>query len=373
MYQKGRAWIEINMDHLEQNVRALEAILPPSCRLMPAVKADAYGHGAVQIAAGLNRMGIENFCVASAPEGAGLRQAGIRGQILVLGYTHPSQMDLLVEHRLTQTVVDLDYAGQLNRFGRPITVHIGVDTGMHRLGEDCGNMEAIAGLWSCKNLTITGVYSHCCVSDSLRETDREFTALQEQRFSEVVAYLHCQGIDGFACHMHSSYGVFNCPNREYDYARVGIALYGVLSSRQDTPLCCPALSPVLSLKSRVECVRNLKAGECAGYGLDYTASRRSALAVLSIGYADGIPRNLSNGNGYVLINGMRAPIAGRVCMDQMLVDITGIDGVKPGDEAVLIGAYGDETITAMDLAAWSGTISNEILSRLGARPERIYI
>lgn len=371
MYQKGRAWIEINLDNLDRNVRALQAILPPSCRLMPAVKADAYGHGAVAVAVRLNQLGIEDFCVACASEGVSLRQAGIRGQILVLGYTHPGQMDLLADYRLTQTVVDLDYARQLNSFGRPVSVHIGVDTGMHRLGEACSNMEAIAELWNCKNLTITGIYSHCCVSDSLRDRDREFTRLQEQRFLEVVDFLHRRGITGFSCHMQSSYGVLNYPGRQYDYARVGIALYGVLSSRQDTPLYCPELFPVLSLKARVGCVRQLEPGEGAGYGLDYTASRRSWLAVLSIGYADGIPRNLSNGNGYVLIDGMRAPIAGRVCMDQMLVDITGIYGVKPGDEAILIGSSKGETITAMDLAAWSGTISNEILSRMGSRLEQI--
>ena len=232
-------------------------------------------------------------------------------------------------------------------------------------------------------LRITGLFSHLCVSDSLREEDIAFTRLQVRRFRDTVSALRRRGLSGFACHLQASYGILNAPAffpapgipsqspLSLDLARPGIALYGCLSSPGDHPLQPASLRPVLSLKARVAAVKHLQPGESAGYGLDYTADREATLAVLAIGYGDGIPRSLSAGRGSVLIRGQEAPIAGRICMDQLLADVTHIPGVSPGQEAVLIGTCGGKTLSAEAQAQRAGTITNELLSRLGGRLPRL--
>lgn len=370
-FQKGRAWIELDMDALRHNVAVLRALLPPGCELMPAVKADAYGHGAALIAGELNKLGIHAFCVAAASEGVALRQHGIQGVILILGYTHPEQFPLLAQYDLTQTVVDYDYAKLLNTFGRPVRVHIGVDTGMRRLGEPCGDVDRICEMFRMENLRVDGVFSHLCADDTQSAADRAFTLLQGEAFRNLVGELRRRGCVCPKAHILSSYGLLNYPELGGDYARVGIALYGVLSTRADARRCKADLRPVLSLKARIASVRELPMGAGAGYGLAFRAERDSRIAALSIGYADGLPRALSCGAGSVLICGRRAPIAGRICMDQALVDVTDIPEVRAGEPAVVIGASGGEVISAYDLAGQTNTITNEVLSRLGARLERI--
>lgn len=369
MCEKSRAWIELNLSALKHNVTFFRRNLPASCRLMPAIKADAYGHGAVLMARALSELNVTDFCVASWEEGAALREAGIQGEILVLGYTHPDAFKELSVFQLTQTVVDAAYAKVLQSYGRKMQVHVSIDTGMHRLGERCEDPEAIRRLWELSNLKITGVYSHLCVSDSRRTEDEAFTRKQIACFDHAVNALHKAGITGFKTHLQGSYGVLNYPELNYDYARTGIALYGVLSSGRDITKLWPDIRPVLTLKAGVQCIKELRAGESAGYGLDFCAKRDSRIAVLSVGYADGVPRSIS-GRGYVLIRGRRADIAGRICMDQMLVDVTDIPDVMPQEEAVLIGASGAERISAEMYALWNDTIANEIVSRLGSRLKR---
>lgn len=370
MYPKGRAWIELNEENLKANVEELRRISGSRGRIMAAVKANAYGHGATQVAGILRQCGVADFCVASLTEGVELRRAGIGGQILILGYTHPCELAEAAAYDMTQTVVDSAYARELERFGQPIKVHIGIDTGMHRLGERFERIEDILDMWNIPNLQITGVFSHLCVADSADVGDREYTLHQIAGFKKVVDQLHQAGITGFAAHLLSSYGVLNYPEYHFDYPRIGIALYGILSSPDDHTKAKPCLRPVLSLKSRIQSVRTLERGESAGYGLTFTAGSRRSVAALSIGYADGIPRVLSN-TGYVLVHGKKAPVVGRICMDQMMVDVTDIPEAAPGEEAVLIGRSGIEEITAPVFASWAGTIANEVLSRLGSRLERI--
>lgn len=370
MYQKGRAWIELNMEHLLHNVRQLQALLPARCAMMPAVKANAYGHGAKLIGRSLQQMGIRDFCVASVKEGIELRNAGITGQILVLGYTSPRDFSDLAEYGLAQTVVDYPYAVQLSGYQKPVQVHVGVDTGMHRLGERSENTEEIRRIWDLKRLNITGVFSHLCVSDGMTEPERRYTLEQIQKFWSVVRFLHGNGIHGFKIHLQSSYGILNYPDLACDYARVGIALYGAFSSPQDRTVAPVSLKPVLSLKARIECVKALHAGEGAGYGLSFTARREMRIAAVSIGYADGIPRGLSN-KGHALVHGKKAAMIGRICMDQLLIDVSDIPQAAAGDEVVLIGKCGGKEISAGDFAKEAGTISNEILSRLGERLERV--
>lgn len=372
MYQKNRAWVEIDLENLKNNIRQFRKILPPDCELMPAVKANAYGHGAVPVSLELQKNKVENFCVASAEEGIELREAGIKGQILILGYTHPRLFPELCAYKLTQTVVDEKYARVLDQSGKKLSVHVGIDTGMHRLGERSTDTEKILNMWNLKNVRITGVYSHLCVSDGSTEEERAFTQRQIKRYDELIRTLHYAGITGFQTHLQGSYGVMNYSDLHYDLARVGIALYGTLSSPEDVVRSRIHLEPVLSLKARIECIHLLHSGERVGYGLTYTAQKEMKIAVVSIGYADGIPRQLSN-KGYALVNGQKAALIGRVCMDQLFLDVTNISPINPGDEVVFIGESGEKKISADRIANWAGTISNEFLSRLGARLPRVTI
>ncbi|MDF2838611.1 MAG: alanine racemase, partial [Evtepia sp.] len=369
-FRSGRAWIELDRNALRHNVEMLRSLLPDGCKLMPAVKANAYGHGAVLISKELNTMGIKAFCVASLLEGIELRRNGIQGEILVLGYTSPEFFSSLCRYRLTQTVIGSSYAQVLNQYGKTIKVQIAIDTGMHRLGVRCERVDEIAQIFQYKNLKIEGIFTHLCADETKAPEDQAFTMAQGHSFFDVVAQLNERGYRFLKLHLQASYGLLNYPELGGDYARVGIALYGLLSTCTDTEKSPISLKPVLSVKARVACVKDLYEGETAGYGLSYVANQDTKIAVIAIGYADGIPRSLSCGVGAVLINGYEAPIIGRICMDQTLVDISGIPDVQAGDIAVLIGRDGNKEITACDLAKQAGTISNEILSRLGERLER---
>ena len=369
-YKQARAWIELDLDNLLHNAAVLSAMLPTGCRLMPVVKADAYGHGAVPIARALEQAGIGAFCVATAAEGVALRRGGIGGEILVLGYTHPKEFDRLIGCQLTQTVVDYQYAEMLSGFGKPVRVHIAVDTGMHRLGERDTALERIAGIFRMQNLEVTGLFTHLCTDDSRRPEDKAFAGHQAESFQKLVQKLRDMGFSP-RTHLLDSYGLLNLPAYGGDYARVGIALYGVLSSRQDRRDRPAELRPVLSVKARIAMTREVFAGEGLGYGLSYVADRDRRIAVLAIGYADGIPRSLSCGRGAVLIHGKRAPILGQICMDQMMVDVTDVPEAKSGEIAVLLGRSGSGEISVYQLAEACGTITNEVLSRLGARLPRV--
>lgn len=368
-----RAWIELDINALEHNVRFLQSRLPKNCRLMPAVKANAYGHGAVLVARELNRLGIRDFCVACAEEGVELRRAGICGEILILGYTAPSLFPLLHRCRLTQTVVDYDYAQRLEQSGLELSVHIGVDTGMHRLGIPWEETEKIIAVYRMKHLNITGIFTHLATCDSLLPECRSFTERQLLAFAGTRSALQAAGLPCKGIHLLSSYGILNYPQAAEDYVRPGIALYGVPSSAELSDSGFSALMPVLSLKARVASVRRLRPGESAGYGAAYTADRETVVAALSIGYADGLPRELSGQKGSVLIKGRRAPVIGRICMDQTLVDVTDIPDLQADETAVLIGRSGDLENTAVEIAAQCGTITNELLSRLGTRLHRVKV
>lgn len=369
----GRAWIELDRAALAQNAAYLCSLLPEGCRLMPAVKANAYGHGAAFIARELNRLGVDAFCVACLSEGVSLRKAGVKGEILILGYTAPEDFPMLAHYRLAQTVIDYSFAEKLAQSGLKLHVHVGIDTGMHRLGIRCEDVEEILSVFEMENLIIDGMFTHLSACDSPAPENRAFTQSQIQAFYRVAEILEEQGVSCPRLHLQSSYGLLNYPCPNADYVRVGIALYGVGSTAENTASFRKDLSPVLTLKTRIASVRTLYAGESAGYGLAFTAGQDMRIAVLSIGYADGLPRELSCGRGYVLLHGNKAPIVGRICMDQTLIDISGIPQTQPGDIAVLIGASGGLEITAEQLAGQCNTITNELLSRLGERLGRISV
>lgn len=366
---RARAWREIDEKALEHNARILKEQAGPGCGLMAVLKADAYGHGAVITARILQKQGIvKAWAVACLSEGITLRRAGIRGTILILGYTPPSEAQLLSHWALTQAVIGEDYAAALSEGakGRKIRVHLALDTGMHRLGIPAGDIAAIKRIYHLPNLRIQGVYSHLCTADSLAPESVEFTVQQVQTFYDTVLRIQEMGLDTGKIHLQSSSGLLNLPPQPCDYARVGIALYGVYSDNAPVQRRLD-IWPVLSLKARVADVHTLNAGECAGYGRSFCAKRETRLAVVGIGYADGIPRNFAELRGEILLHGQRVPVVGRVCMDQMLVDVTDISDVKRGDIATVLGRDGAVLLRTEDIAESCGTISNELLAGLGSR------
>ena len=370
--QGDRAWAEINLDNLRENVKLIKGQLQEGCEIMAVVKANAYGFGDVKISNFLSGLGIKSFAIATVDEGIRLRKNGIKGNILILGYTGPHRIYDLVKYNLMQTVADLEHAKELDAFNEEISVHIKVDTGMHRLGEYYKNIEKIESIYRCKNLKICGIFSHLCTADSLQADDVEFTREQINSFYKVLRKLKEHNLKIPKAHIQSSYGILNYPEVKLSYARIGIALYGVLSAKDRTKVKLD-LKPVLSLRSRVVLTRKISEGDTVGYGRQFTAMKDLHIAVISIGYADGLPRALSCGNGEVLLHGCRVPIIGRICMDQLMININDVENVKPGDIVTLIGSDGKEEITAEEVAAASHTITNELLSRLGERIERIYL
>ncbi len=365
--EKDRAWLELDMDNLRHNVRILEETLPEGCELMAVVKAEAYGHGAFEVASCVNRMGVNAFAVATIDEGIRLRGYGIRGEILILGYTPPGRAKELYKFDLMQTVVSFEHADSLNRQGVPVKIHIKIDTGMHRLGFDAEDETGVLKMFRAKNLSVRGIYTHLCVSDSRDAEDVRFTRMQIDRFYGLLDTLAKKGIKIPKIHIQSSYGLLNYPELRCDYVRAGVALYGVLSSAGDETVLRPDLRPVLSLKSRVVLLRKIKQGETVGYERTYQAQSDRVIAVLSVGYADGLPRSLSCENGGAIIRGRCVPVIGRVCMDQLIVDVTDIPDIMPGDIATLIGRDGSNELSAASVADHAGSISNELLSCLGKR------
>lgn len=337
---------------------------------MAVVKADAYGHGAVPVARTLQREGVRLFAVACLSEGIQLRKAGIRGKILILGWTDPAQAPLLRRWNLCATVADADHGRALSARGVPVRVHLAVDTGMHRLGIPAEETGTLAELFRLPNLRVEGVYSHLCTSDGTSEADRAFARKQTEIFVRTLTLLRGMGLDPGLTHLQASYGILNpacTAGHTFGAARPGLILYGVGSD--DTPVEHPLpLRPVLSLRARVAAVHQVPAGQGAGYGLAFTARWDTCLTVLAIGYADGLPRNYGAQGGVVLLHGARCPVVGRLCMDQMLVDATDLPAApKAGEIATLIGTDGTETLRAEEVAVACGTITNELLSRLGGR------
>ncbi|HIT57658.1 MAG TPA: serine racemase VanT catalytic subunit [Candidatus Galloscillospira stercoripullorum] len=364
--EASRAWREVDLNALAHNARTLQAALCSGCRLMAVVKADAYGHGAIPVARRLEAEGVKAFAVACLEEGIALRQAGVRGKILILGYTPPEMASLIYRWKLIQTVADEDHGRALAAQGVPLSVHLALDTGMHRLGIPAKDHKALQHLYELPNLNIEGVFSHLCMSDSLEAEDMAFTHTQLERFYGAVQWLRAHGLDPGEVHIQASYGIWNLPPQPCFWARAGIALYGVFSKDATTGRTL-ALGPALSLRARVVSVRTLLPGEGAGYGLAFRAEQMRKLAVVSIGYADGLPRCLPQQKGEVLLHAARCPMVGRMCMDQLLVDVTDVPCVKPGDVATIIGTDGGQVIRAEDVAGQCGTITNELLSRLGHR------
>lgn len=369
---KDRAWIEIELNNLKNNVDEIQKLLGDRCKIMAVVKANAYGHGAIEISKYLNSIGIVNFAVATIDEALELRSNGVGGNILILGYTNPDRFDDLIRYNLIQNVINFEYAGVVNKFGKKIRVHIKIDTGMCRLGEKVTHVDKINKIFDMCNLDVEAIFTHLHVDDSQKIENVNYTSHQIRNFYNLVDCLKNEHKREFKVHIMNSYGAIDYPELSGDYARVGICLYGVKSSKNDEFKNEVNLKPVLSLKARIACVKEINANDGVSYGRDFIAKHKMKIATVTIGYADGYPRCLSNTGTCVLINGRKTPILGRICMDQLIVDVTDIDNVNTGSIVTLIGKDGNEFISVEDISEKAGTISNEILSRLSLRLEYCY-
>ena len=362
-----RAYIELNLAHLSHNAAVLQAAMPQGCELMAVVKTDAYGHGAYAVSTHLEKNGVKAFAVATIEEGIRLRRYGIRGSILILGFTDVHRARELKKFCLTQTLIDAAYAECLNRQGTPVRVHIGIDSGMHRLGFDARDFANIRRVFGMKNLKVDGIFTHLCCCESLEPEDVAFTKEQIHRFYALIDDLKEHKIPIPKLHIQSSYGLLNYPELQCDYVREGISLYGVACTPQDKTTLQPDLRPVLALKARIVLIKDVPKGDFVGYDRTYQTPRDSRIAILPIGYGDGFPRNLSCGKASVIIGIYTVPIIGRICMDQLAIDITDTEGISVGDTAILIDNREGSLHSAPYVAEQSGSISNELLSRMGAR------
>ena len=365
------AYVEIDLDRVEHNYKTAREKLCGDTDILAIVKADAYNHGAVRVASKLYSCGARYFAVANTSEALELRDNGIGGTILVLGPMFPPNYSAAIQNDISITVDSLQSLKSLSEYvsekGVSARMHIALNSGMNRIGFMAhkgmlsDELKQSAEIIKNNNLLITeGIFSHFC-----NYADEEFTKTQFARFSETVSMLEELGLNFKFKHMCSSTGTLKYPEYHLDLVRYGIALYGCEYDDED-------VLPVMSFKSRINHVTCIKKGEGVGYGQTYIAERDMKIATVSVGYADGYNRLLSN-CGYMLVRGKKAPIIGRVCMDMTMIDISGIDDAAVGDTVTLIGCDGKESITAEQLAETCGTISYEILCNLGKRVNRVYI
>ncbi|MGH9940788.1 MAG: alanine racemase [Pyrinomonadaceae bacterium] len=368
-------WVEIDLEALAANFRVVCGRVSDGVSVMAVVKADAYGHGAVECARRLEREGAEWFGVALVEEGLELRRAGIGGSVLCFEGVWEGQAAGCLQQKLTPVIYRLDVAEYLDRTARAAhvvaDVHVKVDTGMGRLGvryEEAA--EFAARLSELKNLRVDGLMTHFAAADEAVQDN--FTAEQVARFEATVAAFRAYGHELRVRHLSNSAAVFAHPQAQGNLVRPGGVLYGLwrdVLQRQPTE-GPPPLKPVMSLRSRIALVKHVRAGETLGYGCTFTAKRPTRVATLPLGYHDGYPRALSN-HGHVIVGGSFAPIVGRVSMDLTLVDVTDVPHVKQDDVVTLIGGDGPLSITAEEIAATAGTISYEITCGISRRVPRI--
>ena len=359
----NRSWVEVDLGQLKKNYLEYNKRLFSGQEVIAVVKANAYGHGDVQVAKTLERVGVKHFAVANAKEGVRLRKNGIKGSILILSYTPKSSFKLLCAYDLMQTIISEDYAKEIIDAHLPIKVQIAIDSGMNRVGFSAKNPSLCARkiIQYSKKLSVVGIFTHLsCADDDARQ---DFTLKQIGLFKKVVDKCKCLNLQ--FVHYANSAGGITYNDKSFNFVRLGVMLYGLYPSEKS----CANLNikPILCWKSVVSMVKTVDKGENVGYGQSYKCSKRSKIATIPTGYADGYSRQLSN-NGYVLINGQKANIVGKICMDQFMVDVTKINSVKQGDGVILL----NNELKADFLAKSVGTINYEIVCSISNRVERIY-
>jgi alanine racemase len=364
-------WAEIDLRAIRHNLKEIRRLLGPETKLMAVVKADAYGHGAVEVSKAVLDAGADYLSVANFNEGEILRAAGIRAPILLLSESVANLADQIVEQNLTPTVYTPKLAQRLSeaaaKSGKIVPVHLKVDTGMGRVGVVDGDaQELIDYILGLKNLKIEGIFTHFAKAD---ESEIDYTAGQIERFNRVLERLQSKN-GKILRHAANSAATIQHQDSHYDMVRVGLCLYGLYPPNIDRRIV--DLIPALSFKTRIMYLKKISQGESLSYGATFTADQDTYIATLPVGYADGLSRSLSN-RGVVLVRGQRYPIVGCVCMDLTLIDLGPQTDAQIGDEAVLIGHQGLGEISADELAALEDTINYEVVCGIGKRVPRVYI
>ena len=365
-----RTWAEVNLTAIEHNFMAARNHLPKDMKLLVTIKANAYGHGAVTVAKLLEGK-TDYFALAAMDEAVQLRQAGIQTPMLILGPVMPSDYPRAAKYDVALTVSSLKEAKAISACGeaagQKITVHFALDTGMSRIGFACTEKAAreITEAASLPGITAEGIFSHYALADS---KDKSYVNLQTDNFRRMLDMI---GVDFPIRHLYNSAAIVE-QEPEFDMAREGIILYGLLPSGEVDLSRIGGVKPAMALRSHVSFIKSVPAGTPISYGCTYRPEKNAVIATVMAGYADGVPRLLS-GCGEVIIRGMKAPIVGRVCMDQFMVDVTHVPDVCAGDVVTIFGTDGAETITADEVAEKAGTIGYELVCGIALRVPRVYM
>lgn len=365
-------WAEINLDNVAHNIQEVRRVTKKDALVTAVIKADAYGHGAVELGQTLLDNGADRFAVATLSEAVQLRRSYSETPILILGYTPSEAADVVVGNDLIQTLYSMEQALVFNEMAssmnKMVKIHIKLDTGMHRLGfrADESSVETIAEICKLSNLEVEGIFTHFAVAD---EVDKSYTLGQVKKYNAIIDGLEKKGINIPIKHVSNSAAIIDLPELNYNMVRAGIMLYGLYPSA-DVKKQNVTLKEVMSLKAELSHVKDLDAGLGISYGLCYTTESQTRVGTIPIGYADGFTRMYSfKANG--IINGVKKPIVGRICMDQCMIELDGIDA-KPGDVVTLFGRDGSEQISIDDVAAYVDTINYEVVCMIDKRVPRVY-
>ncbi len=376
-----RTWAEINLDHIEHNYKIIKQKVNPKSMICCVIKADGYGHGAVQIAKLYQKLGADWFCVSNIEEALELRQSGLTLPILILGYTPTECAKALAENNIAQACYSYQYAKELSenacKENVVVNIHIKLDTGMSRIGlmcqefdRDIVSIDIAENICKLNNLHPQGIFTHFAVSDEAEE-GQEFTIRQFNCFMHAIAELEKRGIKFDIRHCANSGAIIDYPETHLDMVRAGIILYGLSPSEKLKNKI--DLIPAMELKSVVSLVKEVEADTTIGYGRTYKANKKIKTATIPVGYADGYIRAIAK-EGYIDINGKKAKILGRICMDQIIVNATDIDDIEMNDTVTLFGNSKDNTApTADDIAKWTNTINYEVVCLISKRVTRVFL
>lgn len=370
----SRVYAAVNLDAVLHNMEEIKKNIDKDTEIVAVIKTDGYGHGAVPIGKELEELAyIWGYAVATAEEGVILRRNGLKKPILVLGAVFLEQYEVMADLDIRPTVYSLHMAAQMDEImmalQKKLRIHVKIDTGMSRLGFQVTEKDAdeIAQILTKDHIILEGIYTHFAKAD---ERDKRMAEEQKELFLQMKRMLKERNVCPKLCHCSNSAGIIDLPDANMDLVRAGISMYGMWPSDEVNKENID-LWPVMSLKSRIVFLKELPAGRTISYGGTYTVKKEARIATVPVGYGDGYPRSLSN-RGYVLIHGKKAPICGRICMDQFMVDVTDIPDVREGDEVVLVGTSENSTITMEEIGDLSGRFNYEFACNLGKRIPRVY-
>ncbi len=368
-----RVWAEVNLDHIAHNMGEIRRITSNNSRIMAVVKADAYGHGFLEVTKTALQNGADYLAVAFIDEAKQLRDSGINEPILILGFTEKQYIDELIDYDITQTVFDYPFATVISdvatKKGKRAKIHIKIDTGMSRLGFGCDGHTAsiIQSIAELPGLDIEGIFTHFASAD---EADTSYTKYQFDKFLKLCQQLKGRGIHIPIKHVCNSGGIIQHPNMHLDMVRAGIMLYGLYPSNEVDRQKI-TLKPAMQLKTVVALIKEVDEGVPVSYGRIYTTQRKTTIATLPVGYADGYSRTLS-GKAKVIVRNKIVPVIGRICMDYCMIDVSEVRGIEKGDEVTLFGEKGECNISTEDIAEAIGTNNYEVVCMIGKRVPRIY-